>query len=96
MLTAPFSVNDTDLAAMPEGRRSSSVTVSRDNDGVVRVNDEAFRRLSQANTNIGKEQTDARLATENEKSLSIWQAVRLYKKAICYSLVMSLAVVMEG
>jgi MFS transporter, SP family, general alpha glucoside:H+ symporter len=81
---------------MLESRRSSSVTASRDNDGVLRVNDDAFHRLSEANANLGQEQSDAKLANDNEKSLSIMQAIRLYKKAICYSLIMSLAVVMEG
>ena len=62
----------------------------------MRVNDDAFRRLSQANTNMGQEQFDAKNATDNEKSLSIPQAKKKKKKAICYSLIMSLAVVMEG
>lgn len=81
---------------MTNPRRSSSVTVTRDNDGVMRVNDDAFRRLSQAQANLGQDQFDAKLANDNEKSLSIMQAIKLYKKAICYSLIMSLAVVMEG
>ena len=81
---------------MLQGKRSSSVGIERKKDGVIRVNDDAFRRLSQANTNMAQEQFDAKNATDNEKSLSIPKAVRLYKKAICYSLVMSLAAVMEG
>lgn len=77
-------------------RRSSLVNVERSNDGVLRVNDDAIRRLSQAHNDIGQQTADAKFATEQEKSLTIRQAVRLYKKAICYSLIMSLAVVMEG
>lgn len=81
---------------MPERRRSSLVSVSHNNDGVLRASDDVVRRLSQAHDDIGKETLDARNATNAEKSLSVRQAVRLYKRAIGYSLVMSLAVVMEG
>lgn len=82
---------------MSEGRRKSSVvSYSRGNDGVVRVPDESIRRLSAAHTNMGREQADARLAADAEKSMTVRQAVRLYKKAIMFSMIMSLAVVMEG
>lgn len=81
---------------MSERRRSSVVSVNRNNDGVLRANDDVVRRLSQARDSIGKETADAKNATDAEKSLSVRHAVRLYKRAICYSLVMSLAVVMEG
>lgn len=78
-------------------RRSSLVSVNRDqNDGVLRVKDESIRRLSQAHNGIAHEQEEAKLATAQEKAMTVRQAVRLYKKAICFSLAMSLAVVMEG
>ena len=80
---------------MSERRRSSLASKPHD-DGILRANDDVIRRLSQAHDSIGKETADARNATEAEKSLSVRQAVRLYKRAICFSLVMSLAVVMEG
>lgn len=77
-------------------RRRSSVASKSHNDGVLRANDDVVRRLSQAHDNIGKETADAKNATQAEKSLSVRQAVRLYKKAIGFSMIMSLAVVMEG
>lgn len=81
---------------MSERRRSSLVSVNRNNDGVLRATDDTVRRLSQAHDGIGREAADAKHATDAEKNLSVRQAVRLYKRAICFSLVMSLAVVMEG
>lgn len=72
------------------------VNVERQDDGVLRVKDDAIRRLSEAHDNVGQEADDAQKATAFEKSLTIPQAVSLYKRAICYSLIMSLAVVMEG
>jgi SP family general alpha glucoside:H+ symporter-like MFS transporter len=83
---------------MDEGKRRqlSVVSCNRDEDGTVRVNDEAIRRLSVVRTNIGQQQEEAKLATEAEKTMTVRQAIRLYKWAIIYSMAMSLAVVMEG
>ncbi|KAF3040148.1 hypothetical protein E8E12_009179 [Didymella heteroderae] len=81
-----------------EGKRKRSSVVSHEHveDGTVRVNDDAMRRLSVVRTNIGQQQEDARLATNAEKTMTVRQAIRLYKWAIVYSMAMSLAVVMEG
>lgn len=81
-----------------EGKRKRSSVVSHEpvEDGTVRVNDDAMRRLSAVRTNIGQQQEDARLATNAEKTMTVRQAIRLYKWAIIYSMAMSLAVVMEG
>lgn len=72
------------------------MNVDHHNDGVLRVNDDAVRRLSQVHDNIGKELSDAKDASSAEKGMSVRDSVRLYKKAICFSLIMSLAVIMEG
>lgn len=77
-------------------RHSSVVAHGRLDDGTVRVDDEAIRRLSVVRTNIGEQQEMARLATDAEKTMTVRQALRLYKKAILFSMCMSLAVVMEG
>jgi SP family general alpha glucoside:H+ symporter-like MFS transporter len=77
-------------------RRSSVVPRDRVEDGTVRVNDDAIQRLSVVRTNVGRQQEDARLATNAEKTMTVRQAIRLYKWAIIYSMAMSLAVVMEG
>ncbi|KAF2031106.1 MFS alpha-glucoside transporter-like protein [Setomelanomma holmii] len=79
-----------------ERRRSSVVSHTNVDDGFVRVRDESVRRLSVANANIGREQADAKAAFEAEKAMTVPQAIRLYKKAILFSMAMSLAVVMEG
>jgi MFS transporter, SP family, general alpha glucoside:H+ symporter len=77
-------------------RRSSVVSISRNDDGIVRVTDNAVRRLSVTHADIGREQEDARAAFNAEQSMTVRQSIRLYKKAIIFSMAMSLAVVMEG
>lgn len=72
------------------------INIDHRNDGVVRVNDDAVRRLSRAHDNIGQEIADAKGASSAEKGMSVRNSVKLYKKAICFSLIMSLAVIMEG
>jgi SP family general alpha glucoside:H+ symporter-like MFS transporter len=79
-----------------ERRRSSVVQVNRENDGVLRVNDDSVRRMSKANAFIANDIADAKQASQNEKDLSIPDAIKLYKKGICFSLLFSLAVIMEG
>ena len=81
---------------MADRRRSSVVEVARSNDGVLRVNDNAVRKMSIANATIADEVADAREATEKEHQLSIRDACKLYPKAICFSLLFSTAVIMEG
>ena len=77
-------------------RRTSLVPADHQNDGVLRVNDDAVRRLSQAHDGSGQELSDAKGASSAEKEMSVRDSLRLYKKAICFSLIMSLPVVMEG
>ena len=83
---------------MDEGKRqrSSVVSYDRGEDDTVCDNDKAIRRLSVVRTNVGQQQEQVRLATEAEKTMTVRQAIRLYKWAIIYSVAMSLAVVMEG
>ena len=87
------------LSVSSEGimsRRTSLVNIDHRNDGVLRVKDDSVRRLSQAHNNIGQEIADAKQASNAEKSMSVRDSIKLYKKAICFSLIMSLAVIMEG
>lgn len=79
-----------------ERRRSSVVQVNREHDGVLRVNDDSVRRMSQANVFIASEIANAKLASQNEKDLTIRDALKLYKKGVLFSLLFSLAVIMEG
>jgi SP family general alpha glucoside:H+ symporter-like MFS transporter len=73
------------------------VSHTHTDNGIVRVKDDALRRrLSAAHANMGQEQADAKAAFNTEKHMTVRQAIRLYKKAILFSMAMSLAVVMEG
>lgn len=80
-----------------EGRRRSSVVdVARPADGVLRVHDEAIRRMSVANPDIPDIHQEARNATENEQNMTLRQALKLYPRAVFFSIIFSTAVVMEG
>ena len=72
------------------------VNVDNRNDGVLRVDDDAVRRMSMSNDNIVHDVANAKGASNAEKDMSVRRSLRLYKKAVCYSLIMSLAVIMEG
>lgn len=39
---------------------------------------------------------NARLATEAEHDLTFWQAVKIYRKAVAWSVIVSMATVMES
>lgn len=77
-------------------RRTSLVNVDHRDDGILRSKDESVRRMSHAHEGIGQEIADAKLASNAEKAMSVRDSIRLYKKAIGFSLIMSLAVIMEG
>lgn len=77
-------------------RRSSVVEVSRADDGVLRVDDGAIRRMSVANPDIPQIHFEARNATENERNMTLRQALQLYPKAVLFSVIFSTAVIMEG
>jgi MFS transporter, SP family, general alpha glucoside:H+ symporter len=81
---------------MSERRRSSVVQVDRADDGVARLNDSAMRKLSVENPDIVQAFEEAKDATAGEHELTIRDALRLYPKAIAFSIIFSTAVVMEG
>lgn len=74
-------------------RRTSLVSVDHHEDGVLRVKDASIRRLSQAHAEVGQELANAKQASTAEKAMSVRDSIKLYKKGICFSLIMSLAVV---
>lgn len=39
---------------------------------------------------------EAKLATEQEQAMSLWQGIKLYPKAIGWSVLLSTAIIMEG
>ena len=77
-------------------RKSSVVQVDRADDGVVRINDASIRRLSSVNPGVVQEFEEAKKAAEGEHELTIRDAIKLYPKAIAFSIIFSTAVVMEG
>lgn len=81
---------------MSEHRRSSVVQVDRSNDGVARINDASLRKLSVINPEVVQEFEEAKSAAEKEHQLTIRDAVKLYPKAIIFSIIFSSAVIMEG
>ncbi|RYP60135.1 hypothetical protein DL769_008264 [Monosporascus sp. CRB-8-3] len=40
--------------------------------------------------------SNAREATEREKNMTLWQSIKMYPKAICFSMALSLCIIMEG
>lgn len=81
---------------MSERRKSSVVQVNRADDGVARINDSSLRKLSVSNPEIVQAFEEAKAATASEHDLTIRDALRLYPKAIAFSIIFSTAVVMEG
>jgi MFS transporter, SP family, general alpha glucoside:H+ symporter len=80
-----------------EGRRKSSVVeVARADDGVLRVDDGAIRRMSVANPDIPTLHQEAKNATANELNMTVREALKLYPKVVIFSVIFSTAVVMEG
>ena len=78
-----------------ERRRSSVVEVERVDDGVLRLDDAAVRKMSAVNASIVDEFEEAKQAAEKEHELTIRDAIRLYPKAIAFSLIFSTAVVVS-
>ncbi|KIW09858.1 hypothetical protein PV08_11959 [Exophiala spinifera] len=81
---------------MTDRRRSSVVQVERANDGVARINDESIRKLSIINPQVVQEFEEAKKAVEKEHELTVRDALKLYPKAIIFSIIFSSAVIMEG
>jgi MFS transporter, SP family, general alpha glucoside:H+ symporter len=77
-------------------RRKSSVVAVDHHDEVLRVDDDMIRKLSVAVPDIATLNHDAKEATDREHNMTIRDAVKLYPKAIMFSVAFSTAVVMEG
>ncbi|KAF2792111.1 sugar transporter [Melanomma pulvis-pyrius CBS 109.77] len=52
--------------------------------------------MAQSNPNYANLADDAQIATVKEHQMSLWQGLKLYPKAVAWSLVLSTAIVMEG
>jgi SP family general alpha glucoside:H+ symporter-like MFS transporter len=67
----------------PQHEQVEKGGVGYDNHGDGELNDKGLKE-------------EARLGTENEHNLSLWQAVKTYKRAALWSVLISTTVVMEG
>lgn len=66
------------------------------NDRVLRAATTDLRKMAVANPNIGHLSHEAKDATQVEKSMTFMQAIRLYPKAVAWSVLLSTSIVMEG
>lgn len=69
--------------------------MSRQN-SVVGVDAEKVRRMSMTNADLAQLKDDAFKATKAEQSMSLREGIRLYPKAIAWSVLLSTAIIMEG
>ena len=76
------------------GRRSSVVQATEIDMNTVALDDDVFRRMSVAIPNLEQVTGQAKDATDMEHDMTAWEAVKLYPKAVVFSAVMSLAIVM--
>jgi MFS transporter, SP family, general alpha glucoside:H+ symporter len=60
------------------------------------ITNSAVHRLNETNTKFVALSGEAKLATEEEKSMTVLQALRLYPKAVAWSVLFSTAIAMEG
>jgi SP family general alpha glucoside:H+ symporter-like MFS transporter len=65
------------------------------NSSVVAVDVEQARRLSLAMTDIKQVNHDASKATRSEQNMTLKQGIKLYPKAIAWSVLLSAAIIME-
>lgn len=63
---------------------------------VVHVEGSALTRLHDANADFAAIAEEAQIATAKEHQMSLWQALKLYPKAIGWSVLLSTAIIMEG
>jgi len=60
------------------------------------MDDEQYRKMSVVNPNINAIIEDAAKAAEAEQTQSLWQGLKLYRKACGWSILLSTAIIMEG
>jgi hypothetical protein len=79
------------------GARRGSVQVELPTDtNAVHPPDEIIRRASVTNPDFGGLSADSKDATDYETSMSVRTALKLYRKGVLWSLLMSTAIIMEG
>jgi SP family general alpha glucoside:H+ symporter-like MFS transporter len=77
-------------------RRSSMVVAPALPDNTFGTDDEVLRKMSVALPDIATTTESAQTATEFEAQMTVLEGIRLYPKAIMFSCILSLAIIMEG
>lgn len=70
--------------------------MSRRNSSVVAVDPEQQRKISIAFADNAQITADANKATQAEQNMTLMQGIRLYPKAVAWSVLLSAAIIMEG
>lgn len=70
--------------------------MSRRNSSVVAVDPEQHRKMSLAFADVAQTTADANKATESEQNMTLRQGLKLYPKAVAWSVLLSTAIIMEG
>ena len=81
---------------MTDARKSSIVQIESRGDDVLRVMDTNVRKMSVFTPGLAAQNDAARRAADREHVTTIKESLRLWPKAIVFSLIFSTAVVMEG
>ncbi|KAE8442761.1 hypothetical protein EG329_002849 [Mollisiaceae sp. DMI_Dod_QoI] len=77
-------------------RRHSGVHEVAVDENTLHVEDTVVRRASVAVQNFADLSAEAKDATAKEHEMGFWQAIKLYPKAVGWSILLSTAIVMEG
>lgn len=70
--------------------------MSRRNSSVVAVDPEQQRKMSTVFADVAQTTADANKATAAEQNMTLMQGLRLYPKAVAWSVLLSAAIIMEG
>ncbi|KAF2710419.1 maltose permease MAL61 [Pleomassaria siparia CBS 279.74] len=69
---------------------------TRRNSSIVAADTEQVRKMSIANADMANLSEDAARATKNEQTMTLMEGLRLYPKAVGWSILLSAAIIMEG
>jgi len=68
-------------------------SIDKNNNGPLHFPDSDHLAQTATNRSLAR---NARLASEKEKNMSLWQGIKLYPKAVGWSVLISTLIVMEG
>lgn len=79
-----------------EDENGMAIAASHLHGDTVGISDEVLLKMSKNIDNFGEVTENAQAATDFERQMTVGQALRLYPKAVAFSVVLSLAIIMEG